>query len=182
VNPIYWDLGDGLEVRTFTPDDAEESFALVDANRERLRPWMIWEPQTKTPDDTRAFILRCLASETDLEGNGLWVDGRLAGGMGLRVDPSDSAGEIGYWIGGEFEGRGVVSRACRRFFDFAFDELALHRVELCAATGNVRSRAVAERLGMQQEGVLRDGVNTAEGFKDLVIYGILDDEWRAHRG
>src|SRR5262249_17747318 len=123
VNPIYWDLGDGLEVRTLTPDDAETSFALVDANRERLRPWMIWEPQTKSPDDTRSFIVRCLASETDIEGNGLWLDGRLAGGMGLRIDPGDEAAEIGYWIGGEFEGRGIVTRACRRFFDFAFDEL-----------------------------------------------------------
>jgi ribosomal-protein-serine acetyltransferase len=54
-------------------------------------------------------------------------------------------------------------------------------MELCAATGNARSRAVAERLGMRQEGILRDGVRTAEGFKDLVIYGILDDEWRARR-
>jgi ribosomal-protein-serine acetyltransferase len=181
VNPIYWDLGDGLEVRTLTPDDAEESFALVDANRERLRPWMIWEPQTKTPDDSRAFIVRCLASETDVEGNGLWVDGRLAGGMGLRVDPGDAAAEIGYWIGGEFEGRGIITRACRRFFDFAFDELGVHRMELCAAAGNTRSRAVADRLGMRQEGVLRHGVKTPQGFKDLVIYGILDDEWRARR-
>jgi len=182
VNPIYWDLGDGLEVRTFTPDDAEASFALVDANRERLRPWMIWEPQTKTADDTRAFILRCLASETDHEGNGMWIEGRLAGTMGLRVDPQDGAGEIGYWIGGEFEGQGIITRCCRRFFDFAFDELGLHRMELCAASENARSRAVAARLGMRQEGVLQDGVNTAEGFKDLVIYGLLDDEWRAQRG
>jgi ribosomal-protein-serine acetyltransferase len=181
VNPIYWDLGGGLEVRTLTPDDAEESFALVDANRERLRPWMIWEPQMKTPDDSRAFIERCLASETDFEGNGLWFQGRLAGGMGLRVDPGDAAAEIGYWIDGGSEGRGIITRACRRFFNFAFDELGVHRMELCAATGNVRSRAVAERLGMRQEGVLRDGQNTPDGFKDLVIYGILDDEWRARR-
>ena len=181
MNPIYWDLGDGVEVRTFTPDDAEESFALVDANRDRLHPWMIWEPQTRTADDTRAFILRSLASETDLEGNGIWVDGRLAGTMGLRIDPGDANAEIGYWIGGEFEGRGIVTRACRRFFDFAFDELGMHRMELCAASENVRSRAVAERLGMRQEGVLRDAERTPEGFKDLVIFGILEDEWRASR-
>jgi ribosomal-protein-serine acetyltransferase len=181
VKPIYWHLGDGIEIRTLTPDDAEESFALVESNRERLHPWMIWEPQTKSADDSRAFIVRCLASETDVEGNGIWVDGRLGGGMGLRVDPGDAAGEIGYWIGGEFEGRGIITRGCRRFFDFAFDELGLHRMELCAATGNLRSRAVAERLGMRQEGVLQDGVQTAEGFKDLVIYGLLADEWRSRR-
>jgi ribosomal-protein-serine acetyltransferase len=181
VNPIYWDLGDGIEIRTHTPDDAEAAFALVERNRDRLRPWMIWEPQTKTVDDSRAFIVRSLASETDVEANGIWVDGRLAGTMGLRIDPGDSAAEIGYWIGGEFEGRGIITRACRRFFAFAFDELGLHRMELCAATGNVRSRAVAERLGMRQEGVLHDGVRTPEGFRDLVIYGLLDHEWRSQR-
>jgi ribosomal-protein-serine acetyltransferase len=181
VNPIYWDLGDGIEIRTLTPDDAEAAFALVERNRDRLRPWMIWEPQTKTVDDSRAFIVRSLASETDVEANGIWVDGRLAGTMGLRIDPSDSAAEIGYWIGGEFEGRGIITRACRRFFAFAFDELGLHRMELSAATGNVRSRAVAERLGMRQEGVLRDGVRTPEGFRDLAIYGLLDHEWRSQR-
>jgi ribosomal-protein-serine acetyltransferase len=181
VNPIYWDLGDGIEIRTFTPDDAEASFALVERNRDRLRPWMIWEPETKTAEDTRAFIVRSLANETDVEGNGIWVDGRLAGSMGLRVDPGDAAAEIGYWIAGDFEGRGIVTRGCRRFFAFAFDELGLHRMELCAASGNVRSHAVAKRLGMRREGVLRDGVRTPEGFKDLVIYGLLDDEWRAQQ-
>ena len=181
MNPVYWDLGDGIEIRTLTPDDAEESFALVERNRDRLHPWMIWEPTTRSPEDTREFIARSLASETDVEANGIWVDGRLAGSMGLRIDVGDAAAEIGYWIGGEFEGRGIVAKACRRFFDFAFDELGMHRMELCAAIGNVRSRAVAERLGMRQEGVVRDGVRTPEGFKDLVIYGILDDEWRALR-
>ena len=179
MNPIYWDLGDGIAVRTYTPDDAVEAFALVDANRDRLHRWMIWEPRTRSPADTREFIERCLASETDIEGNGIWVEGRLAGSMGLRVDLSDAAGEIGYWIGAEFEGRGIIARACRRFFDFAFEELGLHRVELCAADTNTRSRSVAERLGMRQEGVLRDGVRTPDGFRDLVIYGILEEEWRA---
>jgi ribosomal-protein-serine acetyltransferase len=179
VNPIYWDLGDGVEVRTYTPDDDAEVFALVDANRARLHPWMIWEPQTRSPEDTRAFIARSLASETDIEGNGIWVDGRLGGSMGLRVDVGDAAGEIGYWIGAEFEGRGIVTRACRRFFDFAFVELGLHRIELCAAAENARSRAVAARLGMRQEGVLHDGVRTPDGYRDLVIYGILEDEWKA---
>lgn len=181
MNAIYWDLGDGIEVRTFTPDDAEECFALVERNRDRLHPWMIWEPTTRSADDTKGFIVRSLASETDLEGNGIWVDGRLAGSMGLRIDVTDAAAEIGYWIGGEFEGRGIVTRACRRFFDFAFDELGMHRIELSAASGNVRSRAVAERLGMRQDGVIRDGVRTPEGFRDLVVYGILEDEWRAER-
>ena len=181
MNQLRWDLGDGLTIRTYVLGDAEELFALVDASRERLRPWMIWEPTTTTVEDTRAFIQACLAS-TDYEGNGLWRDGRLIGGIGLSLDTMANSGEIGYWLGGDHEGQGIVTAACARFFDFAFDELGLHRMELHAAVGNERSRAVAARLGMHEEGIARDGCRVAAGYLDLVSYGILEDEWRARRG
>jgi ribosomal-protein-serine acetyltransferase len=181
VNPIHWDLGEGIVVRTYTPDDDRALFDLIDANRTHLRPWMIWEHTTKAPGDTRAWIQRCLDSPSDVEGNGLWVDGAIAGGIGLSVDTLANSGEIGYWLAESFQGRGVVTRACKRFFDFAFDDLGLHRMELKAAVENSRSRAVAERLGMQQEGVQRGGCRVADGYLDLVEYGILEDEWRARR-
>ena len=180
MNQLHWELGDGLVVRTYVVGDADELFTLVDANRDRLRPWMIWEPTTKTTDDTRAFIEACLAS-TNYEGNGLWREGRLLGGIGLSLDTMANSGEIGYWLGGPHEGQGIVTRACARFFDFAFDDLGLHRMELSAAVGNDRSRAVAARLGMQEEGIARDGCRVEAGYLDLVTYGILEDEWRARR-
>ena len=182
MNPIHWDLGDGAVVRTYTHDDDDVLYGLIDANRDRLRPWMIWERTTKAPTDTRAWIESCLASQTDLEGNGLWIDGALAGGIGLSIDTLSNGGEIGYWLGGDFEGRGLVTRGCARFLDHGFDELGLHRISLHAAVGNTRSRAVAQRLGMREEGVARDGCRVADGYLDLVAYGILEDEWRMQRG
>jgi ribosomal-protein-serine acetyltransferase len=181
VNPIRWDLGDGLVVRTYVLDDAPELFALVDANRERLRPWMIWEPQTTSPEDAQAFIERSLAAEHDLEGNGIWLDGTLIGGVGLSVDTMANSGEIGYWLNGAHEGRGIITRTCERFFDVAFDELGLHRMELQAASSNERSRAVAERLGMTLEGIARDGIRVRDGYLDSCQYALLEDEWRARR-
>jgi len=181
VNPIRFDLGDGLIVRTFVPDEDAELFGLIEANRDRLRPWMLWEPATKAPGDVRDFIERSLASPESLDANGIWVDGELAGSIGFGVDPPANSAEIGYWLSAAFEGRGIVTRACARLFDFAFDELGLHRMELCAAVGNDRSRAVARRLGMTEEGIARDGERVHGGYLDLVTYGILEDEWRARR-
>lgn len=181
MNPIRWDLGDGLGVRTYVLGDTQQLFELIEANRARLRPWMIWEPATKAVDDTRAYIERSLAAETDSEGNGIWFDGALIGGAGLSVDTMSNSGEIGYWIDGAHEGKGIVTKVCERFFDFAFDELRLHRMELQAGSTNTRSRAVADRLGMTQEGVARDGIRVADGYLDSVTYGILEDEWRARR-
>jgi ribosomal-protein-serine acetyltransferase len=177
VRPIEWDIGDGVVIRTLMPEDAEVLFELVDANRARLYPWMPWVPTTVGPADTGAFIERSRASEHDLEGNGIWLDGRLVGSIGMRVDPMDQKGELGYWIDGDAEGRGIVTRGCERFCDVAFEELHLHRVELYAATENTRSRAVAERLGMIQEGIGRENGRVPDGFVDLVAYAVLADEW-----
>jgi ribosomal-protein-serine acetyltransferase len=181
VNQLYWDLEGGAVVRSYTLGDAEDLFDLIDANRDHLRPWMIWEQTTKGVDDTRTFIQSCLDEPVSIEGNGIWVDGELAGGIGLDIDTLSNSGEIGYWLAKPYEGRGIVTRACERFFDMAFDELGLHRLELQAASGNLRSRAVAGRLGMHEEGVARDGLRVAGGYLDSVQYAILEDEWRARR-
>jgi ribosomal-protein-serine acetyltransferase len=179
VKPIYWPIDEDAFIRTYTPDDAEEVYRLVEANRDRLEAWMPWTESTRSTADTLDFIQRSLASEHDLEANGIWVDGRAAGTIGLRVNLLVNGGELGYWIGAEFEGRGLVTRACRLFIDHAFGELGLHRISLHAGVENRRSRAVAERLGFREEGVIRDGDRVGGGrYVDLVAYGLLEDEWR----
>jgi ribosomal-protein-serine acetyltransferase len=179
VNPIYWPLGDDAFVRTYTPDDAEALAALVRANYDRLAPWMPWATRDRTAADQRDWIERCLRSETDLEGNGIWLaDGALAGGIGMRIDTLSNHGEIGYWLGVAAEGRGLVTRACARFIDHGFGELGLHRIAIRAGVANERSRAVAVRLGFTEEGVLREEERSAAGvYHDLVAYGLLDREW-----
>jgi ribosomal-protein-serine acetyltransferase len=179
VKPIYWPIDDGAFVRTFTPDDAEELFALVEANRGRLEAWMPWAEKTRSVADQAVFIERGIASEHDLEANGIWVHGRVAGAIGLSVNPLVNAGELGYWIDAAHEGRGLVTRAARLFLDHAFGVLRLHRVALRAGVENRRSRAVAERLGFREEGVIRDGDRVGGGrYVDMVLYGLLEDEWR----
>jgi ribosomal-protein-serine acetyltransferase len=174
---IDFDLGDGVRIRSLDPGDAEALFAVVEANRDRLRPWMPWEDTTRSPDDIRDFIERARASSSDAEANGIWVNGELAGTVGMRIDTLANSAEIGYWIDGRHEGRGIVTRGCRRFIDEAFGALGLHRVSLHAATTNLRSQAVAERLGMTREAVLREAERSPEGYHDLVVFSVLENEW-----
>lgn len=182
--PLYLELGDDAFVRTFTPDDAGTVFALVDAERERLRRWFPWVDPTRTVEEQRTWIERALASEHDREANGIWLTGgeagagQLAGTIGLSVNPLDNGGEIGYWLAERHEGRGLVTRASAALIDVAFDRLGLHRVQIRAAVPNERSRAVAERLGLTREGVLREQGLTGVGtYEDMVVYGVLDREW-----
>jgi ribosomal-protein-serine acetyltransferase len=174
-------VDDHVELVALEPDDAERVFALVLENYERLRPWMPWVTPESTAADTRAFIegVRSNPNPALREANGIYVDGELAGGMGLNGDPMNAVGEIGYWIAGAYEGRGVVSRSVVALVDYGFRDLRLHRIEIRAATENLRSRAIPERLGFVEEAVLREAGRTGLGFVDLVVYGMLAPDWAA---
>ena len=180
MKPVRLDLGDGAELHRFSMQDAETLFALVDAERERLRRWLPWVDGVRTAEDERAWLKAVLSSAgLKEEGYGIWDRGELAGGAGMHLDSLNDGADIGYWLGQSFEGRGLVTRACRALIDRAFLELRLHRITIHAAPDNARSRAVPERLGFTQEAVLRQAGKTALGYVDLVVYSMLDHEWQA---
>ncbi len=177
MTSIHWPIDDDAFVRTFVPGDAEELYALVDANRERLHPWMPWEETTLSPADTRAFIERSIAAEDDMDANGIWVGGELVGSIGMRIDTVNNNGEIGYWIARPFEGKGLVTRACRLFVADGFGRLGLHRIMIRAGVENARSRAIPERLGFTYEGTMRESGRAGGGaYVDLVVYALLENE------
>jgi ribosomal-protein-serine acetyltransferase len=105
------------------------------------------------------------------------VDGGYAGGIGLTFDPFGISGEIGYWIRSVYEGRGLVTRGVQAMIELAFRERSVHRVVIHAGVDNLRSRAVAERLGFTFEGMARGEGRGSGGFYDLAVYALLEDEW-----
>jgi ribosomal-protein-serine acetyltransferase len=175
VSTPFLDLGDGVEVRKLEPADAEEIYALVDSERERLKARMPWA-EGASVETTRAFI-EANVSTDGLDALGIFVDGTYVGGIGIRPEMEGVDCEIGYWIASAHEGRGLVTAACRALIDLAFGELGLHRVTIRVAPDNARSRAIPERLGFTQEGVMREAGRTSLGHNDLVVYGLLHREW-----
>jgi ribosomal-protein-serine acetyltransferase len=69
-----------------------------------------------------------------------------------------------------------MTKTVSALLDHAFDEWDLNRVEIHVATGNRRSRAIPERLGFQQEGVLRDYERVGDRYLDIVVYSLLARE------
>jgi ribosomal-protein-serine acetyltransferase len=174
------DLGDGLVLHETTAGDAAEAYAAVDADRERLREWFPWVDATASVDLERKFLSMIeVANET---GSGLHVtlrqDGGFAGFVGLSLEAVHPNAEIGYWVAAGYAGRGLITRSVAALIDVGFGPLGLHRIQLNASTGNVRSRAVAERLGMTHEGTLREAELLAQGQVDLEVYSVLSTEWR----
>lgn len=179
MSPLPIDLGDGAVLRRYTLDDLDLLFSAVDENRDRIGTWMPWPEHTRTVEDQRVWLERVVADEENLDGTGLWLDDEYAGGVGLSFGPFGVTAEIGYWIRARFEGRGLVTRGARAMTDLAFREHGVHRVVIRAGVDNVRSRAVAERLGFTLEGVARGDGKGAGGFYDMAVYAILEDEWSA---
>jgi ribosomal-protein-serine acetyltransferase len=171
----------GIEIRVMREEDAEAIYHVVARNRAYLNPWLPWVRHTKGPEDVLAFIRsvagRCAIGE---EFHGvIWVEGEVGGAIGHHaVDWPNRSTSVGYWIDAGFQGQGIVTRCCHALLDHLFDERGLHRVEIRCATGNVRSCAVPQRLGFRREGVLRHAELGALGWLDLVIWGILENEWR----
>ena len=173
----------GAELRSLALQDAEELHALIVANLDHLRTWLPWVSPERTLDDTRSFVLEVSLEEARTGGPaaGIFVTGRLAGVCQLRADPLRRLADIGYWLAAEHQGKGLMTRAVAALLDHGFDVLGLGKVEIHCATGNRRSRALPERLGFTQEGVLRAREWLHDHFEDHVVYGILADEWRARR-
>lgn len=84
-------------------------------------------------------------------------DGPIVGMIGLAADTQPGAAEIGFWLGTQARGRGLMTAAVRLACDFGFapDGLALTRIEWRAYAGNRASAAVARRAGFHYEGLLR---------------------------
>lgn len=175
----FLDLGDGVELRAWVVEDAPEIFAVVDANRDHLRAWFPWVDLTAGPDQIAEFIETSRKRKDAREANGIYANGVLQGAAGLRWDVQDMQGEIGYWLREDAQGKGLVTRAARALTTYGFKEVGLHRMIIRAGAENARSRAVPERLGFAQEGLLREGGNTGVGRVDLVIYGLIVHEWTA---
>jgi ribosomal-protein-serine acetyltransferase len=178
-----FEVTEGVLMRPITESDAKELYELVDRNRSHLADWMPWAA-AQTLDGTAEFIRTAINQERD--GDGLQVavivDGTIAGVLGHEIDRANRATRIGYWLAEDQQGRGLMTAAVNRLVKHAFDQMRLNRVEIEVATNNLRSRALAERLGFREEGVLREAQRFAEGdYRDLVVYSMLASEREARR-
>ena len=149
--------------------------ALILANLDHLRPW---EDQARADLTLEEFAAGLRTARLEwAEGRGvpcaLRFRGRLVGALGARTTPALARAELGYWIDAEHQGRGLVTRAVTAMIEHLVVERQVQRVEIRAAAENLRSRAVAERLGFELEGTLR-AVLPIEGRRhDVCVYGLL---------
>jgi RimJ/RimL family protein N-acetyltransferase len=168
-----------LVLRDFRPDDWRAVLAYQsDPRYLRYYPWTV-----RTEADVLAFVGRQVELQSatprlkfqlviTLVGVG------LVGNCGIRLaEPNSVEADVGYELDPRHWGRGYATEAAGAMVAFGFEALGVHRVWGECVADNVASRRVMEKLGMIQEGRLREKRWMKGRWWDTLLYGILRKEW-----
>lgn len=158
--------------------------------RRRNHDWLVpWEPMRPAmmPDpaaDREAFTARCAARQRERQlghafALGLFADNTFMGEVNLNnlQRGAIQSCTIGYWIDQAHAGHAYVAEGVVVALRFAFEELNLHRVEICIIPRNARSHRVMQKLSIREEGIALRFVEIAGVWEDHVRYAITLEEW-----
>lgn len=171
---------DRLLLRAFAPADAAAvkrlagAWAIADTTRSIPHPYPEGAAEAWIRSHPRGFAtgaLHCFAVTVQ-------VNGELTGAVSLMNPvPEAALMEIGYWIGVDYWKHGYCTEAARAVIDYGFAVLGLNRIHGHCLKRNPASGRVMEKLGMTEEGCLRQHIRKWNALEDVVIYGILRSEW-----
>jgi len=162
--------------------------------RVRARSWLVkWEPrplpgQPDATEDRRVFVARCGARERERQlgtgyGFGIFVAGRFVGEINLssvQRGPYQNA-YVGYWVDEAAAGQGYTPESFVVVCRFAFEDLALHRLQASIIPRNRASHRVAEKLALRNEGTAVRYLEINGVWEDHVRYAITSEEWQERR-
>jgi ribosomal-protein-serine acetyltransferase len=174
-------INEELSLGLFEKRHAKELAELIDSSRSYLREWLPWIDYSNTTEDSEQFIKRSLEQFARNDGFQLAIryKGKITGIIGLHaINWSNRSTSIGYWLGKEFQGNGLMTKACAAVISYCFEELDLHRIEIRAAAGNEKSQAIPEKLGFHNEGCIRESEWLYNHFVDHYVYGLLKKDYQ----
>jgi len=162
--------------------------------RRRNEDWLLkWEPlrPATMPDPSRdrnTFAARCSARDRERQHGqsyafGVFVDNEFVGEININNIQRGAlqSATVGYWIDEARAGRGYTPEAVVTVMRFAFDELRLHRLEICIIPRNTNSRRVVEKLQVRDEGVALRFLEIAGTWEDHIRYAMTTEEWADRR-
>lgn len=180
---IKFEIDDSFCLSLLEIKDADKLYELINRNRDHIGEWLKFPSVTLKVDDSISFIERIQVRYEKREGFwlGIWNGNELAGSIGFTyIDQENKKTEIGYWIGKEYEGKGIIIKSLKELINYAFVDLKLNKIEIGVATENTKSRSIPEKLGFMREGEIRDYEYLNGRFHNRIIYGLKSEEWRTN--
>lgn len=174
---------DRLILRRFTMEDAEDMFNNW-ASDDEVTKFLTW-PTHKSIEVTKKVLSDWIPRyerddyynwAIELKENGQAVGHVIGNISAVDLKERTECAIIGYCMGREYWGRGIMPEALGEVIAFFFDEVELNRVEAHHDVNNPKSGRVMEKAGMRYEGTLRQGGRNNLGISDLVIRAVLKDD------
>ena len=109
--------------------------------------------------------------------------GDIVGAIGLEDSPDVARhrAEIGYWLGRDYWGRGIMKRAVERLCRYACDDLGIGKITAHVFSTNHRSAAVLRTVGFQLEAQLPLHYLKNDQYIDADIYSLVSARLAAQR-
>lgn len=169
---------------------ASADFNAYQTVRRRNVQWLSrWEPRRLAgqPDPAEsydAFVARCSARQRERQlgtgyGFGIFLGGELCGEINLSSVQRGplQAGTVGYWVDCERAGNGYCPEAVVLIIRYAFEELALHRLQISIVPRNLPSRRVVEKLGIRCEGTAVSYLQINGEWEDHLQFAVVAEDW-----
>lgn len=180
MQPTLLSTNSGIAVIPVMVEHAATLAALIRQDSEHLHAFLPMVATLSTFDAARGHLERAAvrAADGEIFEWHLFMGDALCGSVRVKdIDHDDRKASIGYFVGTQFTGKGIVTSALRVVLAWCFETLGLNRIELRCATSNAPSIRVAERLGFVREGLLRQDECLHGVFVDYYVYSLLKSEF-----
>ncbi|MCM3696024.1 GNAT family N-acetyltransferase [Microbacterium oleivorans] len=171
-----------ISIRLVRPRDAKTLQTELVQNRSWLRQWEATSPDGPISLDMRSGVRRLLQQYRD--GTGvpfvMEYDGEIAGQLNVWgiARGSLSSATIGYWVSERFAGKGITPTSVALATDVCFEDLRLHRMEICIRPENTKSLRVVQKLGFRYEGLRRRYIHIDGDWRDHYAFALVREEVR----
>ena len=161
--------------------DAAIIYNCIENTRSNLVPFLShWD---RSFEETKAF-LDSQQSQWGISGEHAYAiieRGDFVGVLSLlRLDAKNRAAELGYWLAVSAQGRGIMTRVAQTALELLFRYFDANQVIITSFAENLKSRAVAERLGFRLDGITRQWRFNRDGeLCDKAVYSLLRSEWES---
>jgi RimJ/RimL family protein N-acetyltransferase len=174
--------GERVALRRFRPEDVAQFVAYRSVPEvARYQSWDAPYPR----EEGERFVREIMATHPDTAGEwfqfavALRVTGQLIGDCAVMPQADDPRQcVIGFTIAPGYQGRGYGTEAVRLLVSYLFTARGKHRISAYCDPRNAASAALLERLGMRQEGHLRQSTWAKGEWTDDLLYALLHDEWQ----
>jgi ribosomal-protein-alanine N-acetyltransferase len=171
---------DRLRIRDVVADDVDGFLRYM--QEERYWRDVPIEPPTRA--SVAVLLDGCMASQGKNPRTDYFMtavdkeSGEIVGEAILHVRSSRwRQGEIGWGVAGHRAGLGLATEIGRAMLRFGFDEIGLHRIYAQCRAENLASRRIMAKLGMHEEGVLRENVFARGQWWSSAQSSMLSSEW-----